>query len=849
MDEPLPSTHDKLPVEECFAPLVGEIAAGRAVVLKAPPGAGKSTGVPPELLRRRAAGTGQILLIQPRRLAARSVASRLAGQLRTPLGDRVGYHVRFDRRFSPQTELLVMTTGMLLRRLTNDPLLDDVSCVIIDEFHERSLEGDLALGMLQRIRTTLRPELRLMVMSATLDPAPIVGFLGDARGLTSEGRSFPVTIRYAGDDSQTPLALRIVATLRDALAATSGDILVFLPGVGEIKTTRRAIESAGVQGSASVLELYGDLAPGDQDAVLAPSRRRKIVLSTNVAETSVTIPGVTGVIDSGLARVSRFDSQVGLPKLMLEPISQASADQRAGRAGRTSPGCCWRLWSETVHRSRRSHDSAEIDRADFSSALLTLASWGENDIDDFPWLTPPRQESVEGARQLLRRLDAIDPAGRITPLGQKMVELPLHPRLARLVIAAADHGDADRAAIAAAILSERDPFPAGAAGVDDDRAPASDSSLPCDLLDKVIRVQRLRDLRRTDAKGNEAAWHTLRVADQIAKLMKEVRGGSSPEGSVEQFKRALLAAYPDRVARRRGPGDDRGLMIGGRGVRLHRASRCRDGELFLCLDVDSAGTEATVRMASTLDPAWLPPQGLRVVDEPIFQAATRSVVARRRRYFDDLLLGESPIARPTGIDAAELLYRHAATDLASVLPGEGSEANRWIERVRFLNRVAPDHQLAPLDETNLLEILRALCDGRNSFAELRDAPWLDHLRGRYDYDSLRWIDANAPAQLKLPSGNLAKVHYAPDRTPWIEAKIQELFGWPDTPRIAAGRVRLQLHLLGPNYRPEQITEDLANFWKVTYAQVRKDLRGRYPKHHWPEDPTTATATPRGMKPK
>lgn len=847
--QPLTPALANLPVAECFEPLAAATAAGVPVVLKAPPGAGKSTGIPPELLRRGVAGNGQMLLIQPRRLAARSVACRLAERLQTPLGQQVGYHVRFDRQVSAATRLIVMTTGMLLRRLTFDPLLDNVSCVILDEFHERSLEADLALGMLQRIRVGLRPELKLLVMSATLDPTPIVAYLGDAIALTSEGRSFPVNVRYTDTEGRTRLSDRVAAMLPTALRETPGDLLVFLPGVGEIKATRRAIEAMRLpmQNSLAVHELFGNLSARDQDAVLTPSAVRKIVLATNVAETSVTIPGVTGVIDSGLVRMLRFDSRVGLPKLQLEGISQASADQRAGRAGRTAPGCCWRLWSESVQRSRRPRDTPEIERADFSTALLTLASWGEQDVFDFPWLTLPRQESVDAAGELLRRLDALDPQGRITPLGRQMVELPLHPRMARLVIAAAAASDLDRAALAAAILTERDPFPV------DDVGPDSDSSLPCDLLDRVTRLQRFREGRRSLVGNTEGARHVLKVASQIVKLAErphspaEVPSGHSETD--ETFKRALLAAYPDRVARRRGSGDDRGVLVGGRGVRLHRSSRCRDGEFFLCLDVDSAGSEATVRLASSVDPAWLDPRRLRIVDQPLFQPSLQAVVARRRRYFDDLLLSEAPIACPTGGAVAELLFQHARTQWASILPGQDSEAARFIERVRFLWAAVPDHPLAPLDEPALLEVLRSLCEERTSFGELRGAPWLDHLRGLYDYESLQWLERHAPTQLKLPSGNTAQVHYAAGKTPWMEARIQELFGWQETPRIAAGRVRLQLHLLGPNMRPQQITEDLASFWRETYSHVRKELRGRYPKHHWPEDPATATATPRGLKPK
>ncbi len=836
------SIFQALPVAECFAEITAAIDACVPVVLKAPPGAGKTTGVPLELIRQNAIGEGQVLLIQPRRLAARAAASQLAHRMSVQVGEEVGYHVRFDKQVSAGTKLVAMTTGVLLRRMTTDPLLENVSCVILDEFHERSLELDLALGMLHRVRTTLRPELKLLVMSATLAPEPIVAFLGDAKALTSEGRSFPVEIRYSNTLSRARLGEQVAAVLPGLLRSTSGHVLVFLPGVGEIRSTRRVLESMRL-GDVFVCELFGSMSPQDQDAVLEPSNRRKVILATNVAETSITIPAVTAVIDSGLARVLRFDSRVGLPKLQLEPISQASADQRAGRAGRTESGCCVRLWPEVSHRSRRQTDTPEIQRVDFSSAFLTLAAWGERDVFDFPWLTPPLPDAVDAARKLLRQLDAIDHQDRVTALGHQMLRLPLHPRLARMVIEAAEAGNQDRAALAAALLTERGPF--GGEG----RHPAAAEKRPCDLLDRVTRLQRFRGGDAGAVSSAAAAKRILRVAEQIGRSVETPAGPAASAAAGESFQRALLAAYPDRVARLRQSSQDRGVMVGGRGVKLDRSSSCRGAELFLCLDVDSAGTEALVRIASAIDPSWLEERLIRQVDEPFFHPSLQAVVARRRRYYDDLLLHESPIECKPSDEVAELLAQYAAQDLANVLPINDIEINRFIARVGFLSESIPDSKLAPLDDHALRDVLRSLCQSRTSFAQLRSAPWLDYLRALYDYETLQWIEKQAPSRITLPSGNTAVIHYATGKPPWIEARIQELFGWTQTPRIASGRVPVQLHLLGPNHRPQQITEDLANFWKETYAVVRKELRRRYPKHHWPEDPCTATATPRGLKPK
>lgn len=830
-----------LPVFDCLPEILQAVAASVPVVLKAPPGAGKTTGIPPELIRHNVAGDGQILLIQPRRLAARAAASQLAHRLQTHVGGRVGYHVRFDKKVSTDTQLIAMTTGMLLRRLTIDPLLENVSCVILDEFHERSLEVDLALGMLQRVRLSLRPELKLIVMSATLEPEPIVAFLGDAKAVTSLGRSFPVRIEHTAASSRDRIGDQVVAILSKVLASTSGHVLVFLPGVGEIRSTRRAIESSRFRNDAELCDLYGSMSPKDQDRVLQQSETRKIILATNVAETSITIEGVTAVIDSGQARVLSFDSQVGLPKLQLEPISQASAQQRAGRAGRTEPGVCYRLWPDVSHRARRSTDLPEIQRADFSAALLTLAAWGERDVFDFPWLTPPAREAVDAARVLLGRLGAIDSQDLITEIGRQMIALPLHPRLSRLVIEAAKYDDIDRASIAAALLTERDPFR------DTTFAQSSLSSRDCDLLERVDRLQALRHSSNSPV-NTIAAKEVLRAADQIARLIDRPSRPSIVAAD-ETFKRALLAAYPDRLARRRRAGDDRGVMVGGRGVKIEPQSACRSGDLFLCLDVDSGGTEAKVRMASSIEESWLDPSRIRIVDEPFFHPTLGAVVARRRRYFEDLILNESPITCEPTPQTAELLADQAFPILRTLFPSSDTEVIRFIERVRFLNVALPESDIQPLDDDAVRAVLLELCQTRTSIDELRTAPWIDYLRGLYDYQKLQWIDQQAPAKMKVPSGNFVTIHYENRKRPWMEVKIQELFGWRTTPTIAAGKVPLQLHLLGPNHRPQQITEDLENFWKETYTIVRKELKRRYPRHHWPDDPTTASATPRGLKPK
>ena len=841
----------KLPVEDCLPEIVEAVSDSLPVVLKAPPGAGKTTGVPPALLKKGIAQSGQILLIQPRRLAARTAAIRIAKLVGATLGKEVGYHVRFDRKASKATRVVAMTTGVLLRRLNTDPLLEDTACVILDEFHERSLEMDLALGMVHRIRTSLRPELKLIVMSATLDPQPIVDFLGNAKAVTSEGRAFPVDIQHTASLSRDRIEEQVVSILPKAFRATTGHLLVFLPGVGEIRRTESAIKLSGLDRDARIMSLYGDLPPREQDTVLAPSDQRKIILSTNVAETSITIPGVTGVIDTGLARVMRFDANVGMPALRLEPISQASAEQRAGRAGRTQPGVCFRLWPANTHRARRVQDTPEILRNDFCGAMLTLAAWGERKPKAFDWLSPPSDDSIGAAQKLLLALGAIDDDGGLTKTGEAMLALPLHPRIARFMVDASRRGVAHEAAMAAAILTERDPFRqaatrnSGTIRGRQNKSGASQSN--SDVVDRVDKMQAFASGEQHEIDIG-AAKQVTRVAKQLVRLIDFDPSFETPSSFGEPLMRALLSAYPDRVAKRRNPGSDRGLMVGGRGVKLDSRSQVKSGELFLCIDVDSKDSEALVRVASSIESDWLDERLITTADEPFFNPTTKSVVARRRRYFVDLLLHESPIQCQAGPEAAKLLFDHAKQNIPRLFPDKDKEIGNFIARVEFLTTNMPELELPMLNREGIESVLLQLCQSRTSIEEIRKAPWLDHLRGRYEYQQLQLIEQHAPESMRVPSGNKIRVQYG-DGKPVLAVRVQELFGWPDTPRIASGKVPVQLHLLGPNHRPQQITEDLANFWASTYIQVRKELKRRYPKHHWPEDPKSARATANGLKPR
>ncbi|KAA5547020.1 ATP-dependent helicase HrpB [Roseiconus nitratireducens] len=844
-----------LPIDACLPDVVRAIAAGKPVILQAPPGAGKTTGVPPALLQSSTLPPGQILLLQPRRLAARAAARRLAAMVDQPVGQTYGYHVRFDRQVRRDTSVIAMTTGILLQRLNADPLLEDVACVIVDEFHERSLDVDLALGMLQRIRTSLRPELRLVVMSATLETEPVARLLKDAVTVKSEGRAFDVQIHYQDSVRREPVEDQVADVLPEALRESDGDVLVFLPGVGEIHRTAAQIQRRSEFAALHVCKLYGDLTPGDQDAVLSPSDRRKVVLSTNVAETSVTIEGITAVIDSGLARVMQFNAAVGIPGLQLQPISKASADQRAGRAGRTAPGICFRLWPAAMHRSRPDHTSPEVLRSDLCGAVLTLAAWGERDVFEFPWVTAPAEAAVRRSRHLLERFGAVDRSGSITTLGRAMVSLPVHPRLARLLVAASQYDCLQAACLAAALLSERDPFLTRSSL----ELQSGKRSIESDLLERVQRLQRFLDGGNDPMLHGIAAKNIGKVAKHLSRAITDQPAsptGDSPLSPDERFSRALLAAYPDRLARRREPGSPKGIMVGGKGVTLDRQSTVHHSPLFLCVDVDDRSEETLVRIASEVDETWLPSEWLQRKRQLRFDPTLQAVVAREQLRFDDLVLRESPAECTPDDETAQLLFDSAADRLDRILDAQGKTTQSFLTRWRFLSehlQLSDDEgsgaAIPPFDPMRLHEQLRMFCRDRTSIKQLMDAPWLDHLRGGFTYEQLQFLDRQAPETLEVPSGNRIRVEYAPGAPPRLSVRIQELYGWQTAPRLAGGKIPLQLQLLGPNHRPQQVTDDLQSFWENTYPAVRKELKRRYAKHHWPDAPANATPTRNGLKPR
>jgi ATP-dependent helicase HrpB len=836
-----------LPIDAVLPEVVVALRNGSAVVIQAPAGAGKTTRVPPALLQAGLAGERQIVVLQPRRLAARAAAARMARELGWRLGQQVGYQVRFEQRIGPTTRIAVVTEGVLLRRLREDPFLQDVAVAVFDEFHERNLNSELALGMIRQVQQSVRPDLRIVVMSATLAAEPIARYWDSCPIVQCAGRTFPVEIAYSSPPQRLALSELAAAGVQQVLDQSVGDVLVFLPGLREIRQAKRHLEGFLLgRDDVALLELHGDLPLEQQDAVLARSAQRKVILSTNVAETSLTIEGVTAVVDSGWARQLRFEPAVGLDRLELTPISHAAAEQRAGRAGRTQPGLCLRLWDERSHASRPAFEEAEIRRVDLAGAVLQVLGWIEPDLARFPWFEPPRDEVVQQALRLLRRLEAADEAG-VTENGRRIAELPVHPRLGRLLLEAQRRDCLEPAAWAAALLSEGDPFRTSPTAGSRPRAAAY--HVTCDLGERVAALQALYA-----GQVGEGPWggisrssiqHLARVRRQ---LVREVRGGQeavrdSPERASENTEEALrhclLAAFPDRLARRRELGSRRGVMVGGRGVRLAEESQVGEGDFFLCVDVDGAGTDAWVRKASVVERHWLVPPHVDERVELFFDAAAERVSARRRVYWEDLQLEETMAPLPDAKRVARVLAAAAVEHWDRVFPAADPVVANFLGRVRSLARWMPELNLPPLEDASVQAVLPSLCLGRRTFAELRTAPWLAALQNLLSREQLLAVDHWAPERLLVPSGRSVQLRYEAGKPPILAVRIQEMFGLVETPRIARGHVPVLLHLLAPNQRVQQITDDLRSFWDNTYPRVRKDLRGRYPKHAWPEDPRTA----------
>ena len=834
---------ERLPIDAHLAAIVAALRAHPSLVLGAAPGAGKTTRVPPALLDAGLAGAGRVVVLQPRRVAARAAARRVAEERRSAPGAEVGWQIRFENRSSAATRILFITEGILTRWLMEDPELPGVGCVVLDEFHERSLHADVGLALLREVQQALRPDLRIVVMSATLDAAPVAAFLGNAPLLEVPGRLYPLEIRYSEARDDRPLPLRAAAAVRHALRASEGDVLVFLPGVGEIRRTQDALADLE---DVLLLPLHGELRAEDQDRVLATAQRRKVILATNIAETSLTIPGVRVVVDGGEARVKVHDADHGLDRLELRPISRASATQRAGRAGRTAAGVVLRLWTRAEEAAMPEFETPELKRVDLARTALELHAFGEKDLTKFGWFEAPEGEALARAELLLQRLGAVH-GGVPTAIGRKMLGIAAHPRVARLLLATQQAQVLDQGVWLAALLSERD-----IVRRTDVTALAQLPTGPSDVLARRDLLAagdgRLLDRAAVDVVQRAAEQYAAVLGIRAAASRAQVR-----EADESALLRCVLQAWPDRVARRIATGAAEGVMVGGRGVVLAPTSVVRDAELFLVLEADlgrrGIHARAQVRLASALEPEWLQDvPGALATEESVVWDATRGRAMRRvvQRY-EDLVLTESlGVVQDAAAGAAALRASLQRTP-ETLLEGRDEDELQLLLRLQCLHAWRPELELPPLDAAALVLAVDPWVDQCRNLDAVRRVPLMDIFAPLLGDKRLRDSLALVPESLGLPSGSTRRLLYELGKPPVLAVRLQELFGEPDTPTIAGGRVRVLLHLLAPNHQVVQITHDLRSFWNTTYQQVRKDLRGRYPRHSWPDDPWTAVPTARAKR--
>ena len=833
-----------LPIEPTLPEIRAALRDAAALVLQAPPGAGKTTRVPLALLDEPWLAGRSILLLEPRRLAARAAAARMASLLGEPVGQTVGYRIRFESQVSRQTRIEVLTEGILTRRLQRDPALDGVGLVIFDEFHERSLHADLALALCLDSQRGLRADLRLLVMSATLDGAAVARLLGDAPIVTSEGRAHPVTRHYLPRD---PDGLDFNVVVRAVLAALSrhaGDLLVFLPGGGEIRQILRRLAAEPACTGLALIPLYGDL-PGDaQQRALQPDSdgRRKLVLATPIAETSLTIEGVSVVVDAGWTRVPRFDPRSGLTRLETVRIAADTAEQRAGRAGRLGPGACYRLWSESTQNRLRPHRTPEMFDADLTPLALELAQWGVIDPLALTWLDPPPPGALAQARALLTELEAMDEQGRITPTGQDLAELPTHPRLAHLLRCGAALGHGVLAADLAALLEEHDLL-------------RGEHPFGCDLTARLDALQAFRRAGRDGAWGGLADPTACVRVDQAARRWRQllrVGPGSETPPAAETVGLLVALAYPDRVGRRREGGPDRYLLASGRGARLLAGDPWLGRDWLAVAHLDAGVGEGRIWLAAPVARAELEMHlaaRVRTVVEVNWDERLAAVVARRERRLGALILESAPLADadPEALRQAMLAgIRRMGLDC---LPWS-DELSDWRARVLSLRHWFPEDGWPDLSDgwltDHLDEWLTPWLGGITRREHLQRLDLAAALQSLLDHRQRARMNELTPTHLQVPSGSRLRLRYAPGEPPVLAVKLQELFGLGDTPRIAAGRITVTLHLLSPAQRPIQVTQDLRGFWERTYAEVKKELKGRYPKHPWPDDPWTATPTRRAQ---
>ena len=848
---------DRLPIYEIERDIIARLQSDRRLILSAPTGSGKSTQVPQMLLKHGLLGAGQVVVLQPRRLATRLLATRVAQELDVKLGEEVGYQIRFENVTSAKTKIRFVTEGVLLRQMIDDPQLRGVSAILFDEFHERHLYGDITLAQALDQQEKHRPDLMLAVMSATLNAGELEKYLSPCATLASEGRTFPVEVEYlphrAGLNGPPVWELAADEFSRYVNGGGEGDVLVFMPGGFEISQTIEAIRNARAAKGFIVLPLHGELQPRDQDAAVARYSQRKVVVATNVAETSITIDGVRLVIDSGLARVARYDANRGINTLLIDKVSQSSADQRAGRAGRTAPGVCMRLWSREEHCHRAVQESPEIKRLDLSEVVLTLKASGVEDLRKFRWLEKPDEISLTHAEELLADLGALDHSGRITPVGRKMLAFPLHPRYARMLLAAQEYGCVHQACLVAALTQGRD------------------------LL--IRNVGKEVESAREDLLGEKATsdfWILMRAwsfafnqqfrldacrklgihavtARQVGPLFEQFLRIAKDEGldmrpneiKDEALQKCILIGFSDRVARRLDEGTLRCELVHGRRGVLARESVVDKSPLLVVAEIREIEGRESLRtatkevntilsLATTIEVEWLRelfPDDIKSDLLVQFDAQQKRVLAAELLRFRGLALAAKRIDPPPADAAARLLADEIFAGRLS-LPNWDHHVEQWLTRLNLLCKECPDLQLPAITDDDKKAIIEQLCHGAASYKDVKEREvkpvvmsWLSHIQREL-------LDMHAPERLTLPNGRTPKVSYENGKSPFIALRIQELYDVHQTPKIALGRVLVTVHILTPGMKPIQVTQDLASFWREHYPKIKSELARKYPKHLW-----------------
>jgi len=847
---------ERLPIYEIEEEIVSSLRTSRRLVLQAPTGSGKSTQVPQMLMRHGLLGDERAVILQPRRLAARLLASRVAQEMGVQLGQEVGYQVRFDNTTSPATRIKFETEGILLRQMIQDPALAGTRAIIFDEFHERHLYGDITLARALEIQEQSRPDLLLIVMSATLDAGSLEKYLSPCTVLSSEGRMFPVAVEYLPRrlSSASPPVWELAASAFASYADGSSDVLIFMPGGYEIQRTIEAVKRTSESKGYILLPLHGELAPKDQDAAVARYDKPKVVVATNVAETSITIDGVRLVIDGGLARIPRYDAHRGINTLLVERISQASAEQRTGRAGRTAPGRCIRLWSQPEHAERPARELPEVKRLDISEIVLTLKASGVDDLRTFRWLEAPTAAALNHAEELLLDLGALEPSSegvtRITETGRRMLAFPLHPRYARMLMAAQEYGCVYHACVIAALTQGRDLLIRNPGkevverreellGASDDET-ASDFFVVMRAWEHASKTQfNVDESRRTGIHG-VAARQVGPLLEQFLKIAKQ-QGLRVDSGAldVDALRKCVLIGFSDRVARRVDEGQSRCDLVHGRRGTLVRESVVHRSPLMVVAEIQEIGGRAgdvntLLSLATAIEIEWLHelfPAEMYSEIRVSFDAVSMRVRAEDVQRFRDLVVSSRRVEPPPADAAARLLAEEVVAGRLQI-PKWDHSVTQWIVRLNLLAQWCPDLGLPQIQEEDRRHIIEQLVHGAAAYKDFKDREVKPVVKSWLSYVQHELLDKHAPERVTLSNGRTPKVTYEPNGPPYISLRIQELFGVTQTPKIAMGRVLLSVHILAPSSRPVQVTQDLANFWREHYPGIKSQLQRRYPKHEW-----------------